>query len=1323
MNPTDVLSGAGWERLALSLLHFLWQGAVVAGVLVLALRLFRLRRGSQRYAAYLAALGLMAACPLMTHAVLVARRPTPPPAVGLVPTPTVTGMDRRDVGPPERDPGRARSVRVAPVAVGTDDGMEDGSGRPVSTARLGPAPVGPAAAPREDAAGTRSLRTLLGWVTLAWLGGVAVLSFRLLLSCVGVLRWKHGAAPLPEAFQALVRRLARRMGHVSRLRVLVSQRVPEALTAGLLRPVVLVPAAMLAGTSPGVLEAVLAHELAHIHRLDLWVNLLQRVVETLLFYHPAVWWVSGRLRAERELCCDTLAAGVVGDRAAYAEALERAARGAPGLLEGTLAVGLTRGKGTLLERVHNILGLESRQTPAPAYVTGVLGVGVVLAAACGMWLSLSAATEAGEVTRRTRRAGPGYDGVADTPHVPAESPMHVSADTPDVPAESPMHVSAGRWSPTATRLRRLRFPEHFDLGSLALRRPAQAGVAPADDDWRYEPTGYTRWKPARRQVLVPAGRQVALHAGNGGRFLDRLARLRPDDLYHLSTQMGVYDRDMQHVAHLTGLRELDMRGAVLTVQGLAALWKLTHLEFLALGRDCATGTAARYVAGLEPLRHLDMGVRCSARDPIGADDVRELAALPRLETLCLGLGELSDEAIEALSLMPGLKRLSLGAAAVTARDLGRLAGVSALERLRLSGVNDEHLRQLSGLRGLRWLEVEGTGITDAGLAHLAHLRALERISVEAPNATEAGGALLAGERRHVHTGRRGDEAEPAGALPRTEAGAGAAGGDAAGDRVLQFPDGPKEAVVLLYAEDDDVWSPAARAVAPGTGVPAAGAVSVPAGERVVLSCASGAEPAVLSLLGPDDVYQLSLAYVDDTWVVEVARLTGLNHLVVQEVRAAPGGLSRLASLASLESVSLAGPLTRSDLDWLGRLPAVRCLAIRSDHLAGGDLEQLAGLSHLEELTLDCDRLTDDDLRCLAGMRSLERLCLAGRPRDVKGAGLAHLAPVAGLRRLALLGAPLRTEAGWRGLGALDQVEELMLRGDVFRHGDEGYAGVAMGSMASLKRVHVATGSGRLGLVSALGLAEAAQLEELELGGTDVDAEAAAVIARMPSLRSIAAGRFDPTPAAVAEALARGGLQEIRARGPVAEFGNLGRIRSLRVLELRDVRVTREELTALNALTGLRLLCVGVAPGPGALDLSGLRKLESLELRMGEGAHDEDLAALSELTALRELRLTRWWHESEVTDAGMAHLAGLTALERLEIGGPQLTGAALVHLAGMRNLEYLSLYVGELSDEDTRHLDRLGSLKELRLDTTRAGWEALNPVVDRLRERRPDLKVQ
>src|SRR4029077_10699398 len=90
---------------------------------------------------------------------------------------------------------------------------------------------------------------------------------------------------------------------------------------GWLRPAILLPIAALAALSPAQVEAILAHERAHIRRHDCAMNVLQTIAETLLFYHPAVWWLSKRIRVEREHCCDDVAIAVCGDPVGYAQAL------------------------------------------------------------------------------------------------------------------------------------------------------------------------------------------------------------------------------------------------------------------------------------------------------------------------------------------------------------------------------------------------------------------------------------------------------------------------------------------------------------------------------------------------------------------------------------------------------------------------------------------------------------------------------------------------------------------------------------------------------------------------------------------------------------------------------------------------------------------------------------------------------------------------------------------------------------------------------------------------------------------------------------------
>ncbi len=137
------------------------------------------------------------------------------------------------------------------------------------------------------------------------------------------------------------------------------------MAIGWLRPVILVPVSALAGLTPEQMEAILAHELAHIRRHDYLINLLQTVIETLLFYHPAVWWVSRQIRNERENCCDDMAVAACGDALVYARALTKVER----LRKARLELAVTANGGLLMNRISRLVGAES---PRPYHSAGLV---------------------------------------------------------------------------------------------------------------------------------------------------------------------------------------------------------------------------------------------------------------------------------------------------------------------------------------------------------------------------------------------------------------------------------------------------------------------------------------------------------------------------------------------------------------------------------------------------------------------------------------------------------------------------------------------------------------------------------------------------------------------------------------------------------------------------------------------------------------------------------------------------------------------------------------------------------------------------------------
>jgi GWxTD domain-containing protein len=213
------------------------------------------------------------------------------------------------------------------------------------------------------------------WVSLLpllWACGVAVFASRILIGWWLERRVISAAVPVTPDWAQRLAMVAFASGVHARWHAAVSERITVPQVSGILRPVLLLPVSALTQVPPDQLEAILAHEFAHIRRHDYLVNLLQVVVECLLFYHPAVWWLSRRVREERELCCDAAAVDYCGDRAAYARALLA-------LEESRAELSMAANGGSLSRRVSSLLGLK----PAPNFALPALTILVLLAGAAG----------------------------------------------------------------------------------------------------------------------------------------------------------------------------------------------------------------------------------------------------------------------------------------------------------------------------------------------------------------------------------------------------------------------------------------------------------------------------------------------------------------------------------------------------------------------------------------------------------------------------------------------------------------------------------------------------------------------------------------------------------------------------------------------------------------------------------------------------------------------------------------------------------------------------------------------------------------------------
>ena len=215
--------------------------------------------------------------------------------------------------------------------------------------------------------------TWLLWLVGAWLTGVLVLSLRLWREWRRLRRLCETAAPVSPEWQRRFESLARRLGVHMKVRLRHGADIVTPMLVGVLRPTILLPASLFARLPVDQLELILVHELAHLRRLDPLFNLLQTGLDTLLFYHPAVHWISRKVREDRELCCDDVVVGSGGDRLRYARALlvlaEARTHGVP-------MPALAASGGALLERVERIVELPApRVSNSQSLVAaGLLGV-------------------------------------------------------------------------------------------------------------------------------------------------------------------------------------------------------------------------------------------------------------------------------------------------------------------------------------------------------------------------------------------------------------------------------------------------------------------------------------------------------------------------------------------------------------------------------------------------------------------------------------------------------------------------------------------------------------------------------------------------------------------------------------------------------------------------------------------------------------------------------------------------------------------------------------------------------------------------------------
>jgi beta-lactamase regulating signal transducer with metallopeptidase domain len=490
------------QALSEALIDFVWQGLAIAAVLWIVLMALRNASAQSRYIASCIALAALAASPGVTAWAVYAR-------------PVAVSAEFRGV--------------VSRVAVAAGRSVGPGSG------------------------------SFELWVLRIWALGVLAFSLRLVWSSRHVYKLRRTGTPAEAGLVTLVGSLVDRMGVSRAVGVLISPLADTPSVVGWLRPVILIPPACLMGLSAEQMETIVAHEIAHILRHDYLVNVLQSVVEALLFYHPAVWWISARIRRERELCCDDMVVESCGDALCYARALTSLERLRVG--QRTLALGST--DGALSYRVRRLLGDLSTDRQGPSRMAGivVLCLGIV----CLVLPMSRARLQAQEVPRGVETVT--TQGVKEIHSYPLVYTEELLSDTARETVNVEVTLDAGGKVSDARVL----------AGPIQLRAPVLASIL----HWQFAPDGagvtgiVMILFPTRSAFQVTRSNQLALvRAFMGDQISEAKAAWRPVRQNNASNgpDKALFDKAAQSIEHG------DYQGARLTLNTLINTYD--HSAFL-----------------------------------------------------------------------------------------------------------------------------------------------------------------------------------------------------------------------------------------------------------------------------------------------------------------------------------------------------------------------------------------------------------------------------------------------------------------------------------------------------------------------------------------------------------------------------------------------------------------------------------------------------------------------------------------------------------------------------------------------------------------------
>lgn len=293
----------------------------------------------------------------------------------------------------------------------------------------------------------RVIEPLAKWIVAVWVLGILILGPWHLGGLIAIYRMRSvGTKPVPADLIDLVEALGKRMNVRRPVALYESMLVQSPVVIGWIKPVVLLPASVLTRMTPQQIEVILAHELAHVRRHDYLINLVQLLIVTLLFYHPAVWWVSQQICREREYCCDDIVVRTTSRKLDYAKTLAQIAERQSPMLQ-DFALGAA--DGSVLDRIRRIAGLDETSGISPkTWFVGLILIALMAATPAGL---IAWNAQAGRVESNQPITAAQADKQPQDATTQPESKTAIEAEADEVeedhsePAEQPpMEVQAGQ---------------------------------------------------------------------------------------------------------------------------------------------------------------------------------------------------------------------------------------------------------------------------------------------------------------------------------------------------------------------------------------------------------------------------------------------------------------------------------------------------------------------------------------------------------------------------------------------------------------------------------------------------------------------------------------------------------------------------------------------------------------------------------------------------------------------------------------------------------------------------------------------------------------